>query len=451
MKNLSNKLISFLLLLTLAFSLFTFIGCGEEKITEVDYVSQLTLDMFSETKKQKVTVKTYIDGDTTHFRVPTDVISTGVLKARYLAINTPESTGKIEEYGQAASDFTHEKLANAKEIYVESNDSNWNFDSTGERHLVFVWYNTESDPTFRNLNLEILQNGLAIASSINATRYADICNKALEQAKALKLKLFSGIPDPDYFYGKAIDVKLKDLRANIEYFNGKKVAFEANVARSIGSTLYVVDYDEESALCYGVQVYKGFNNLGAIEKKLEPGFRIRFVGTVQYWEAGGTYQISGLEYDNRPAPGTEKDYISLVSEVEKPAFVEITPEKYNSTVTLEIDDEDIVFDYAALALNTPVKFTGLYVKKVYTTKTEGSDSKGAMTLYCEKNGKEVIVRTGVWSNGGKVVTEDQLKGKTIDIQGIIDYYKAENSETGTYQIAADLFTDLLNPEILEDA
>ena len=62
----------------------------------VDFVDQLKLDMTSNTLKQEVTVKAFIDGDTTHFYVPTSLISTGVIKARYLAVNTPESTGKIE-------------------------------------------------------------------------------------------------------------------------------------------------------------------------------------------------------------------------------------------------------------------------------------------------------------------------------------------------------------------
>ena len=62
----------------------------------VDYASSVKLDLNSSTKKIEVTVKTYVDGDTTHFNVPTNFLDTGVLKARYLAINTPESTGKIE-------------------------------------------------------------------------------------------------------------------------------------------------------------------------------------------------------------------------------------------------------------------------------------------------------------------------------------------------------------------
>ena len=46
---------------------------------------------------QTVTVHTFIDGDTVHFNVPESVNETGVLKARFLAVNTPESTGRVEE------------------------------------------------------------------------------------------------------------------------------------------------------------------------------------------------------------------------------------------------------------------------------------------------------------------------------------------------------------------
>ena len=58
---------------------------GEENPPEhvhVDYVSALKLDMTSPTLKQKVTVKQHIDGDTTHFHVPTSLDSTGVMEAR---------------------------------------------------------------------------------------------------------------------------------------------------------------------------------------------------------------------------------------------------------------------------------------------------------------------------------------------------------------------------------
>ena len=440
-----NKIITFLLLLCITACSALFVGCNNDnKIEEVDYVSQLTFNQSSETKKQKVTVYNYIDGDTTHFRLSEPIDDTTILKARYLAINTPESTGKIEEYGKTASDFTHTKLARAKEIYIESNDSNWNKDSTGARYLVWVWYNTEDDSTFRNLNLEILQNGLAVASSILSTRYADVCNRALDQAKALKLNVYSEKPDPNFYYGEAIEVTLRDLRLNIEYFNGKKVAFEANIWRSIGGTLYCEDFDEKTGRWYGMQIYNNNNGIGASAKKyMTYGNRVRIVGTVSYWETGATYQVSGIEYNPRPDPGTEKNYISLIKTGITPNFTEPSTEEYTgkNNVELNLDDEIKYFDYAQLALYTSVKMRGLKVKEVYTTTNPESSSVGAMTLTCEKGGKTIIVRTGVWHNeNAQIITENDLLNKTIDVQGLVEFYN------GSYQIKAELSEDLLRCE-----
>ena len=120
---------------------------------KIDYAGQLKLDLDSETKKYEVTVRQYVDGDTTHFDVPEDISESGVLKARYLGVNTPESTGTIEKWGKQASNFTKEKLSSATSIYVESDDGNWNFDNTSShRCLCWIWYKpqgvttTHSDP-----------------------------------------------------------------------------------------------------------------------------------------------------------------------------------------------------------------------------------------------------------------------------------------------------------------
>ena len=90
-------------------------------------------------------MKQFVDGDTTHFFVPSSVMPGGVLKARYLAVNTPESTGKIEEFGKKASNFTKEKLSSAVSIIIESETASWNPDSTGDRYLVWVWYKPSAD------------------------------------------------------------------------------------------------------------------------------------------------------------------------------------------------------------------------------------------------------------------------------------------------------------------
>jgi len=136
-------------------------GCGEKAPDEgptnpaptgssdpadvVDYAGSVKLNMSSGTAKQEVTVKQFVDGDTTHFFVPTSVMPGGVLKARYLAVNTPESTGKIEEFGKKASSFTKEKLSSAVSIIIESETASWDPDSTGDRYLVWVWYKPSAD------------------------------------------------------------------------------------------------------------------------------------------------------------------------------------------------------------------------------------------------------------------------------------------------------------------
>ena len=257
----------------------------------VDYAASVTLNMVSDSAKEEVTVKTFIDGDTTHFYVPETVMETGVLKARYLSINTPESTGKIEEYGKAASNFTREKLSAATSIIIESDDSNWNVDSTGDRHLVWVWYKTAEDEEYRNLNIEILQNGLAIANSSAQGRYGSTCVKAIDQAKAHKLNVYSGQKDPDFYYGEAVELTLKELRTNTEAYNGIKVAFNGVITTNSDNSVYVESYDAETDMYYGFSVYYGFGLSGEGLDILSVGNEARIVGTVQYYEVGGTYQV----------------------------------------------------------------------------------------------------------------------------------------------------------------
>ena len=95
---------------------------GKQEFQHVDYVLETQLDMNSTTKKQEVRFgeRSQIDGDTSHFEVSASVDPSGVIKARYLAVDTPESTGQIEEWGKAASRFTKEKLSTATSIILES-------------------------------------------------------------------------------------------------------------------------------------------------------------------------------------------------------------------------------------------------------------------------------------------------------------------------------------------
>jgi len=396
----------------------------------VDHAAAVTLNMSSGTAKQEVTVKTFIDGDTTHFYVPTDVMDQGVLKGRYLAINTPESTGKIEEYGKAASAFTKEKLSKATSIIVESETSGWDPDSTGDRYLVWVWYKTDGMADYRNLNIEILQNGLAIANNSANNQYGDTCMAAINQAREQKLGVHSGQPDPDYYYGEAVELTLKELRTNIESYNGMKVAFNGIVTSNSGTQgVYVEDHDAESDMYYGMYIYYGHGLTGAGLDVLTVGNEVRIVGSVQYYEGGGTWQVSDLTY--RLMKPDDPGNIQKLSTGHAPAYVLTDANTLISgEVTVETTESTVTAPYATMAMGTSLEMKGLKVTDIYTTTNEDSSSKGAMTLTCEAaDGTVITVRTAVlYDENNKTITADAYQGKTIDVKGIIDYFD------GAYQI-----------------
>lgn len=392
----------------------------------VDYVSQVKLDRNSGTLQIEATVKSFIDGDTTHFYVDTAVCPDGVLKARYLAINTPESTGKIEEWGKAASKFTRAKLEQATSIILESDNGKWNIDSTGERHLVWVWYKTAADSEYRNLNLEILQEGYAISSNASQNRYGTVCTDAIAQAIAYEKFVYSKELDPDYPYGEAQEVTLKQLRTHIEEYEGALVAFDATVVMNSSGSIIVEEYDSENDMYYGMTVYYGTSGLnGQGLELLTIGNRLRIVGIVSYWETGGVYQVSGLEYNRRDKDNPRN--IKLLSEGHTAGYHEVDAKTFVSSVNVMMEEESKVFDYAGLVLNTSISMKDLKVESVYTTPS--GDSAGAMTLHCTaQDGTPVDLRTIVLYENGEKVSADYFEGKTIDVKGFVDYFD------GDYQI-----------------
>ncbi len=400
-----------------------FIVCSawaEDGVT--DFAASVRLDMRSETLKQEVTVRSFVDGDTTHFNVPVSVAPSGVLKARYLALNTPECTGRIEEYGMKAAAFTRERLSAATSIILESDDDRWNIDSTGSRYLVWVWYKTADMPDYRNLNIEILQNGLAIGYSSAQNRYGSTCAAALWQAQEKKLNVFSGKRDPDFYYGDAIELTLRELRCNLPQYVGKKVAFKGVITVNDGSSLCIEDYDEETGLYFGMSVYYGFNMNGEGLNILSTGNESRIVGTVSYYEAGDAYQVSGLTY--RVMRPKDAGNVQKLSDGHQPAYTPLSAAALNAqTMTVETAEGEEAFPLAALLMDTSVEVKGLKVLSV------ALDDNGEATLACEADGLPVSVRTApLYDESNAPVNPESLLGKTIDVRGFIKSYH------GNYQI-----------------
>lgn len=389
----------------------------------VDYAGQLKLNMNSATVKQEVTVKQFVDGDTTHFHVPASVIPGGVLKARYLAINTPECTGKIEEYGKKAASFTKEKLSAATSIIIESEDAKWNPDSTGDRYLTWVWYKTADMTDYRNLNVEILQNGLAVASKTADNQYGDIAMAALTQARNQKLNVFSGQKDPDFYYGDAMEISLKELRLHASEYENKKVIFEGVVTVNSAQTAYVEEFDPETGRYFGMTCYYGYDLSSEGQDILSVGNRVRIVGSVQYYAAGGTWQVSDLGY--RVMKPDDPNNIQKISDGHSPSYVLTDPKEFaQGKVKVQYDETSVTEDYAKLVLSTTVEMKNLQVQSIYTT--QSGDSKGAMTMRCKVNGVTINVRTGILYDADKnLIRAEAYQNKTIDVKGIVDYFDGE--------------------------
>ena len=412
----------------------------DEEPEFVDYASQLKFNPQSGKKWMYATVKSYIDGDTTHFYVDKNEISEGYLKARYLGINTPESTGIVEPWGKKASNYTKEQLKKAESIkngiIIESDTAGWDLDSTGERYLLWIWYKTSEDGEYRNLNIEILQQGLAFGSGTTSNTYSEYTTAALYQATTLKLYVFNKkVKDPDYYYGQAINLTLKELKANTQKYEGMLVKFDAVVAKKSGYTFYVEEYDAENDMYFGMQVFAG--NGCPIMDRFAIGNRVSLVGTLQYWENGGTYQLSNLQYDilfpddesgcrvldtGLEASYREVDANKLLNgKISIDSYIEI--ENENGEVVEEL--QTVEFDYGELALHSTIKISNLTVTSVYTTNADTA-SKGALTITCrDANGKTIEIRTAsklVRDDQTVVVAADFPAGTVISVKGIVDYY-----------------------------
>ena len=406
----------------------------------IDYTAQLKLDMNSSTAKKEVTVRYYIDGDTTHFFPKGSTAISEVMKARYLGVDTPESTGAIEEWGKAASRFTESKLSTATSIIVESDDANWNQDGNG-RDLLWVWYQPSAGAEYRLLNLELVQEGLGHATGGESEgRYGAELWTAYIQAENHKKYVHSKDIDPDYPYGEAIPVTIKELRLNVKDYLGKNVQVTGVSNFNAEQTSYLEEFDPETDMYYSIQVYYGYNsNRIALFKQ---GNLVRVTGTVV--EFHGTYQLSNLTYE--PLADNHSN-IKVVSKNNAVAFRETTAERWCGTETVEVKGENVTFKFGDLAVSSSISMKNLTITKVTTTTNPDASDVGALTITCEQNGYTVQIRTEVLKDkdGNLITATDFPIGDTITfVRGIIDYYdyNSDDDKPGIYQIRVYSIADI---------
>ena len=138
-------------------------------------------------EKLEVSLEKCVDGDTAWF-----IYNNEKIKARFLAIDTPESTNKKEPFGKEASDFTCNMLINANKIEIEYDPNSDKLDKY-DRHLVWVFV---YDTLLQNL---IIKNGLGkVAYLYDDYKYTNTLENSELIAKANRIGIWN--ETNDYLY-----------------------------------------------------------------------------------------------------------------------------------------------------------------------------------------------------------------------------------------------------------
>lgn len=253
-----KKLLSSLLLIILA--LIT-VGCKKDPVPEgpleldTSLTDSLKLNKTFDGKDfikdgiGEVELNRFVDGDTISVRS-----SEGIITIRFLGINTPESTAKVEPWGKSASKFVKDTLAEATSIVLEAEGERK--DSTNKRYLAWVWYKTASSD-YRLLNLEEVELAYTRYMFKEDSTYHATFLQANEKASK-SLKRIWGETDPDYNYSRDVvqTSLLYMLDHPSDYQTGTKFELNVKLVRTVGNNMFLQDanevsYDEDGEVITG--------------------------------------------------------------------------------------------------------------------------------------------------------------------------------------------------------
>lgn len=453
------NLIKKLILITASCLGLVVTSCNETS-SHVDYSEEAKLVLEYENKTflndgiEEVDLKTAIDGDTAHFTNKND----GIIKCRFYGIDTPESTGKIEPYGKAASNYTKEKLENADEngtIVISIPQDEYQTpqtDSTGTRYLALIWINETKEHAPINelklLNLLLVQDGYSdLKNATDMERLEPIFRNAWEQAKREKLNLQSGEDDPLFNYGEYEDTSLLDIKIEIENtilkvnngesytnaYDGKKVRIVGTVTGYANNILYIQNFyskengaRKESGEYAGVNVYTGMAAIPSKYSKVNT--YIQLCGTCVDSENFG-FQISGATFKTRPQD--ENDAKVLIS-------AEDNTDEFKLHA-FDVEFKDIGFDnleylYSPISFKENIIITGGYESDskllLYVSDTKGNSYNFSVYI-------AFIYKPYDDKPGTQWIKVDDFVNKTFTLKGVLSVHKGTS---GKYNLQVALRT-----------
>lgn len=182
-----------------------------------------------ETEKVIVKFSEGVDGDTAKFDMNGEII-----KVRFLAVDTPESvhpTKEVQAYGVEASNFTKEKLKNAKTIELEFDNNSDKTDKYG-RYLAWIWVDGEL------LQDLLVKEGLAKVAYLYADyKYTNILQESEKIAKEDKIGIWKNEVSNEYSE-KENFVDVEEIENNSIQPNEKQK--DTNYIKEISLTLVLI-------------------------------------------------------------------------------------------------------------------------------------------------------------------------------------------------------------------
>ena len=418
-------------------------------------------------------LKTPIDGDTAHFTPLVTTTSSDTMKARFYGIDTPESTGKVQEWGKTASNFTKAKLKEADAngtIVVSSAQDTYGVpepDSTGSRYVSLVWINLTKKNAPMNelvlLNLWIVQEGLSWVKNVqDMPQYSDTFYDAEDQAKDYKLCLHSGEPEPGYNYGGYEDTSLLDVKyelqaslddpEHVNEFDNAKIRIQGTVAGYSNHILYLQDYvlyDKDNPslggeYC-GINIFVGMSSISSKYTKLNTFIKV--CGLAQFTENYG-FQVTDTQgHFPVGSPTSEND-----------AEVIYTPDQ-----NAETEHNLYTFDYSISQLSAIASAKNPYnleclncnvrINETLTVRSVFINSSAAqeITLYFTGASFTCYIPFNYKGNPNKPterwVTEDKFLDQQFTLTGVYVLHKTTSGKIN-FQIIPNDSKDLvwINPE-----
>lgn len=168
--------------------------------------------------KEKVIFDSCVDGDTFHV-----IINKEKQTIRMLSVDTPESVHtkkEVEYYGKESSEYTCNKLKNAKTIEIEYEKNSPKTDRYG-RLTVWVFIDGEL------FQKELLENGYAKTAYLyDDYKYVEELELAEESAKTRKIGIWSDYKEEPLYSNKEIII-IVVLIIIILFSNSKKITKKA--------------------------------------------------------------------------------------------------------------------------------------------------------------------------------------------------------------------------------